>query len=80
MKTWKHKIQNILEFLVLLPIYIYRGAISPYTRSSCRYMPTCSQYAIEAVKKHGIVKGLFLALKRIMRCHPWGGSGYDPVP
>ena len=70
MNTWKHKIQNILEFLVLLPIYIYRGAISPYTRSSCRYMLTCSQYAIEAVKKHGIVKGFFLALKRIMRCHP----------
>lgn len=47
---------------------------------SCRYLPTCSQYAIEAVQKHGAIKGGWLAAKRLLRCHPWGGSGYDPVP
>ncbi len=47
---------------------------------SCRYTPTCSEYAIEAIKKHGPFKGLWLATKRILRCHPWGGHGYDPVP
>lgn len=48
--------------------------------AACRYTPTCSQYAIEAINKHGAIKGLWLAIKRICRCHPWGGSGYDPVP
>lgn len=48
--------------------------------AACRYTPTCSQYAIEAINKHGAIKGLWLAIKRIGRCHPWGGSGYDPVP
>ena len=48
--------------------------------AACRYTPTCSQYAIEAISKHGAIKGLWLAIKRISRCHPWGGSGYDPVP
>jgi putative membrane protein insertion efficiency factor len=47
---------------------------------SCRYLPTCSAYAIEAVEKHGAIKGGWLAAKRLLRCHPWGGSGYDPVP
>ena len=47
---------------------------------SCRFVPTCSEYAIEAIKKHGPFKGLYLAVRRILRCHPWGGSGYDPVP
>ena len=49
------------------------------TPASCRYTPTCSEYAVQALKKHGPVKGLYLAVKRILRCHPWGGSGYDPV-
>ena len=72
--------KRFLSCILLLPIYFYRAAISPMFPSSCRYVPTCSQYAIEAIKKHGPFKGLWLAVKRILRCHPWGGSGYDPVP
>ena len=54
--------------------------ISPLKPPSCRFTPTCSQYALEAFRKHGPVKGMILAVRRILRCHPWGGSGYDPVP
>lgn len=61
-------------------VRFYQVAISPYTPSSCRYSPTCSSYAIEALKKHGLFYGGWLAIKRISSCHPWGGSGYDPVP
>ena len=68
----------IAPFLAL--IYIYRNFISPFTPSSCRYQPTCSSYAQEALKKHGIIKGSYLATKRILSCHPWGGCGHDPVP
>ena len=50
------------------------------TPASCRYQPTCSTYSFEALKKHGLIKGLYLSIKRILSCHPWGGSGYDPVP
>ncbi len=73
-------VKKILSQLLLLPIYFYRRCISPLLPPSCRYTPTCSQYAIEAIKKYGPFKGLWLAIKRICRCHPWGGSGYDPVP
>jgi putative membrane protein insertion efficiency factor len=66
-------------FLVAL-IRFYQVAISPWTPASCRYHPTCSAYALEAVRAHGAAKGGWLALRRIGRCHPWGGSGYDPVP
>jgi putative membrane protein insertion efficiency factor len=58
----------------------YQYLISPYTPSSCRFVPTCSEYTIEALKKHGPFKGTLLAAKRIARCHPWGESGHDPVP
>lgn len=61
-------------------VWFYRGAISPLLPRSCRFTPTCSQYAIEALRRHGPFKGLWLTVKRIVRCHPWGGSGYDPVP
>ncbi|MBO5771147.1 MAG: membrane protein insertion efficiency factor YidD [Alistipes sp.] len=61
-------------------IRFYQLCISPLTPPSCRFTPTCSQYALEALRRHGVVRGLWLALKRIARCHPWGGSGYDPVP
>ena len=61
-------------------IRFYQVCISPYLPNSCRYTPTCSQYALEAFRKYGPIKGFWLALKRILRCHPWGGSGYDPVP
>ena len=73
-------IKKALSFLVLLPVYFYRSFISPFTPPACRYTPTCSQYAIDAVKKHGPFKGIWLTIKRLLRCHPWGGSGYDPVP
>jgi len=69
-----------LTQLLIAPIRFYRHFISPYTPPSCRYTPTCSQYAIEALHKHGPFKGLWLAVRRILRCHPWGGHGYDPVP
>jgi len=59
---------------------MYQLLISPLTPSSCRYVPTCSQYTIEALQKHGVVKGGYLAIKRIFSCHPWGGHGHDPVP
>ena len=59
---------------------IFRVFISPLTPPSCRYTPTCSQYMVEAVLKYGPFKGGWLGIKRILRCHPWGGSGYDPVP
>lgn len=73
-------VKKIISQLLLLPIYFYRNCISPLLPPTCRYTPTCSQYAIEAIKKHGPLKGLWLTIKRICRCHPWGGSGYDPVP
>lgn len=69
-----------LRHLFLLPVYFYRVFISPLTPPACRFTPTCSQYMVEAVLKHGIFKGGWLGIKRICRCHPWGGSGYDPVP
>ena len=61
-------------------VKFYQIAISPYTPASCRYTPTCSHYTVEALQKHGLFKGGWLALKRIFSCHPWGGSGHDPVP
>ena len=70
----------VLVTVLLVPIWIYQKAISPYTPPSCRFTPTCSEYARQAIKKHGPFKGLYLAIRRLLRCHPWGGSGYDPVP
>jgi len=70
----------MMKKLLIAPIRFYRAFISPLFPPVCRFTPTCSQYAIEAIEKHGPVKGTWLAIKRICRCHPWGGSGYDPVP
>ncbi len=70
----------MLRRLFILPIRFYQGAISPLFPPVCRFTPTCSQYAVEAIMRHGVVKGSWLAIRRIARCHPWGGSGYDPVP
>ena len=72
--------KNILAFPLILLVRFYQVAISPFTPSTCRYNPTCSHYAIEALKKRGLIIGGWLSLKRIIGCHPWGGSGYDPVP
>ncbi|HNB81054.1 MAG TPA: membrane protein insertion efficiency factor YidD [Chitinophagaceae bacterium] len=69
----------ILKFLFLL-IKLYQYTLSPLLGPSCRYTPTCSQYAREALEKHGLLKGFWLSVKRIARCAPWGGHGYDPVP
>ncbi len=74
------KIKSITEFIVLLPVHFYKLAISPLLPPSCRYTPTCSTYCIDAVKKHGAIKGLYLSTKRIVSCNPFGGRGYDPVP
>ncbi len=73
-------LKQLLIFLLIVPVKIYQMAISPMLGQSCRYTPTCSTYAIEALKKHGPIKGFWLGLKRILSCHPWGGHGYDPVP
>lgn len=72
--------RKISNYLIILPIKLYQWIISPFLPNACRYTPTCSQYGIEAVKKYGIYKGSKLLIKRILRCHPWGGHGYDPVP
>ena len=72
--------KKLLTQIILVPIYFYRYCISPMKPPTCRYSPTCSEYALQAIKKHGPFKGTYLAFKRIMRCHPWGGQGYDPVP
>ena len=61
-------------------IRLYQILLSPYMGQQCRYTPTCSNYALEALQKHGLLRGSWLAIKRILRCAPWGGSGYDPVP
>jgi len=63
-----------------LPIHFYRYAISPLLPASCRHIPTCSEYSLQAIKRHGIIQGTALAANRISRCHPWGTRGYDPVP
>lgn len=72
--------KKVLSYILLIPIYFYRYSISPMLPRACRYTPTCSEYAIEAIKKYGPFKGFWLGVKRISRCHPWGGHGYDPVP
>jgi putative membrane protein insertion efficiency factor len=70
----------MMQKAVLLAIWFYQKAISPHRPGSCRYYPTCSFYASEAVRKYGAFKGLYLAIKRILRCHPFHEGGYDPVP
>lgn len=69
-----------MKFVILLLIRFYRGFLSPLKPPSCRYIPTCSEYAMIAVEKYGAAKGSFLAIKRILRCHPFHKGGYDPVP
>ncbi|MBQ8863795.1 MAG: membrane protein insertion efficiency factor YidD [Rikenellaceae bacterium] len=82
-ESW-NKFVSVCKRVLALPaialVRFYQLCISPLTPPSCRFTPTCSQYAIEALRKHGLVRGGWLTIKRIARCHPWGGSGYDPVP
>jgi len=68
------------NLIFIIPIKLYQILLSPLLGQSCRYFPTCSQYTIEAIDKYGPIKGIWLGTKRISKCHPWGGSGHDPVP
>ena len=69
-----------LRNIIVLPILLYRWALSPLFGANCRFTPSCSEYAIEAIRLHGALKGGYLAANRIMRCHPFGDGGHDPVP
>jgi len=73
-------IKWILIRILMVPVYFYKYAISPMTPASCRHIPSCSEYAIDALKIHGPIKGIYLGTRRILKCHPWGTHGYDPVP
>lgn len=73
-------LNRIFIFPLVVLIRFYQLAISPWLGKNCRYTPTCSQYMLEALKTHGLARGLYWGLRRIGRCHPWGSSGYDPVP
>lgn len=80
-KCYKTKnIKNWLAYLFIIPIKAYQLFLSPWIGSNCRHQPTCSNYTILAIKEWGIFKGIYLGIKRILKCHPWGTSGYDPVP
>lgn len=72
--------RDLLNTILISLVRFYKYTISPYLPKACRYTPTCSEYTIEALKKYGPIKGFWLASKRILSCHPWGGHGYDPVP
>ena len=73
-------LKKILIFPLIFLVKIYQSIISPLFPPTCRYKQTCSEYAIQSLKKHGLIKGVYLSIKRVVNCHPWGGSGYDPIP
>ena len=73
-------INKIVTFPLVLLIRGYQLIVSPILGSNCRFMPTCSEYALESFKAYGLIKGTFLTIKRIGKCHPWGSHGYDPIP
>ena len=73
-------LNKVATFPLLLLIRGYQLIISPLLGSNCRFMPTCSEYAMESLRSHGLIKGCYLTIKRIGKCHPWGGHGYDPIP
>jgi putative membrane protein insertion efficiency factor len=79
-KRYFNIMRNALIWVAIIPIRIYQYTISPLLPTSCRHVPSCSQYAIEALRMHGMIRGTYLAAHRILRCHPWGTHGYDPVP
>jgi len=74
------QVTQIFRWIFILPIKIYQLFISPFLPNSCRHIPTCSTYTVEAIQVHGIFKGLWLGIRRLSKCHPWGTHGYDPVP
>jgi putative membrane protein insertion efficiency factor len=69
-----------MKYIFIFLIRCYQVALSPWLPRACRFHPTCSQYTLEVIQKHGVLKGFYLGAKRILRCHPWGGGGYDPAP
>ena len=73
-------INKVATFPLLILIRGYQFVISPLLGSNCRFMPTCSEYAMESLRSYGLIKGSYLTIKRIGKCHPWGGHGYDPIP
>ena len=73
-------LNKAITFPLILLIRGYQLIVSPLLGSNCRFMPTCSEYAIESFKSYGLIKGFFLTIKRIGKCHPWGSHGYDPIP
>ena len=73
-------LNKVATFPLLLLIRGYQLIVSPLLGSNCRFMPTCSEYAMESLRSHGLIKGSYLTIKRIGKCHPWGGHGYDPIP
>ena len=73
-------LNKVIIFPLVLLIRGYQLIVSPMLGSNCRFMPTCSEYAMESLKTYGLIKGAFLTVKRIGKCHPWGGHGYDPIP
>ena len=73
-------LNKIITNHIIVIIKFYQFLISPILGQNCRYLPTCSEYSIQSIKKFGIFKGIFLSLRRISKCHPWGNHGYDPVP
>jgi len=79
-KTGSSRFRKLFARVLLTPVYIYRYFISPLLGVNCRFTPTCSAYTIEVTEKYGALRGGWLAVKRIVRCHPFGGSGHDPVP
>ncbi|MEX0904620.1 MAG: membrane protein insertion efficiency factor YidD [Balneolaceae bacterium] len=75
-----HSLHKAIKWLVIFLVRVYQTILSPFLGPSCRHVPTCSDYTIEAIQEWGVVKGGWLGIKRISSCHPWGSSGYDPVP
>ena len=73
-------LNKVITFPIIILIRGYQLIVSPLLSSNCRFMPTCSEYAIESFKSYGLIKGIFLTIKRIGKCHPWGSHGYDPIP
>ena len=73
-------INKIITYILVSSIKSYQILISPILGQNCRYLPTCSEYSIQSIKQHGAITGIILSLKRILKCHPWGKHGYDPVP
>ena len=79
MRDFKRHHLKMIKLFFIIPIKIYQLLLSPLIGKSCRFEPTCSSYSIESINRYGVIKGVSLSLKRILKCHPWGDSGYDPV-